>query len=79
MKSGSARNGRAMLTMSEVSSCNSASAVDGSFIRFVDTNGMDTTLDSFNALVQKPKVALGTDVAMVGTRASCQPTTNNDG
>ena len=68
-----------MLTMSEVSSCNNASAVDGSFIRFVDTNGMDTTLDSFKALVQKPKVALGTDVAMVGTRASCQPTTNNDG
>ena len=70
---GSAKNGRAILTMSAECDDKILSAVVGWLIRFVATNGIVTTFASFNALVVNANAPRGTDVAMVGTRASCHP------
>ena len=70
-KSGSARNGRAIDTMSAVPSASSRSATSGVLIRFDVMTGIDTSPRSRR--VSQPKAARGTEVAMVGTRASCQP------
>ena len=70
-KFGSARNGRASETMSAQPSAKRASATSGVLIRLLVTNGIDTS--SISRLVTQAKAPRGTDVAMVGIRASCQP------
>mmetsp|Transcript_13769 Transcript_13769/g.40763 ORF Transcript_13769/g.40763 Transcript_13769/m.40763 type:complete len:205 (-) Transcript_13769:834-1448(-) len=70
-KCGSARNGRAMLIMSAQPSSSTRSATAGSLMRFVVQSGMPTSPLSF--LVTHAKPPRGTEVAMVGMRASCQP------
>ena len=47
------------------------SAVSGSLIRLEATTGIDTTF--FTWRVTSANAARGTEVTMVGTRASCQP------
>ncbi len=70
-KSGSARKGRAIETMSEYPSARICSATSGVLIRLVATRGTDTApLSRFVTPAQAPR---GTWVAIVGTRASCQP------
>ncbi len=68
---GSARSGRAIETMSASPSARTRSATSGVLIRFVVQSGMPTWPFSFR--VTQVKAARGTEVAMVGTRASCQP------
>ena len=70
-QSGSARNGRAMLTRSAWPSARICSAVWGMLIRFEAATGTDTT--SLTRRVKSTNAARGTEVTMVGTRASCQP------
>jgi hypothetical protein len=48
-----------------------ASATSGVLIRLVVTSGMPTS--PFILRVTQAKAPRGTEVAMVGTRASCQP------
>ncbi|MCY1451162.1 hypothetical protein D9M71_680170 [compost metagenome] len=70
-KSGSARNGRAIETMSASPSASTASATSGVLMRLVVISGMFTTPRSL--AVTLLNAARGTLVAMVGIRASCQP------
>lgn len=70
-KSGSASRGRARDTMSAQPSASNSSAISGVLMRFVVTSGMETSPMTF--LVTKVYAPRGTDVAMVGMRASCQP------
>ncbi len=70
-KSASARNGRAIDTMSPSPRASTSSATAGSLMRLVATSGIVTS--PFRRLVTHAKAARGTMVAMVGTRASCQP------
>ncbi len=60
-----------MVTRSAAPSAISASAVAGALILLVVQSGMDTL--PFIFLVTHAKAPRGTMVAMVGTRASCQP------
>ena len=69
--SASARSGRAIETMSAEPSARIRSATAGSLIRFVVQSGIPTWPFSFR--VTQAKAARGTLVAIVGTRASCQP------
>ncbi len=70
-KSASARNGRAIETMSPSPRASTASATAGSLIRLVAISGIPTSF--FSRFVTHANAARGTIVAMVGTRASCQP------
>ena len=70
-KSGSARKGRAIDTMSAQPSARTASATAGVLIRFEVTMGIATSPISF--FVTQENARRGTEVAMVGMRASCQP------
>ena len=69
--SGSARKGRAIETMSASPSASTFSATSGVLMRFVVQTGMPTS--PFSLRVTQVKAPRGTEVAMVGTRASCQP------
>ena len=60
-----------METMSAIPSANNPSATSGVLIRFEVITGIDTSPRS--RPVRCAKAARGTLVAMVGTRASCQP------
>ena len=60
-----------MLTISAQPSAKTSSATSGVLIRFDVMTGIDTLPMSF--FVTHEKAARGTDVAMVGMRASCQP------
>mmetsp|Transcript_58435 Transcript_58435/g.138996 ORF Transcript_58435/g.138996 Transcript_58435/m.138996 type:complete len:201 (+) Transcript_58435:1120-1722(+) len=71
MKCGSARNGRAIETMSAWPSRSTCSATEGMLMRFVVTSGIDTSPLSF--CVTHENAARGTHVAIVGIRASCHP------
>ena len=68
----SANNGRAIDTMSACPEANTCSAISGVLIRFEVINGTLTCPFSFS--VTHVNAARGTLVAMVGIRASCQPT-----
>ncbi len=70
-KAASARNGRAIETMSAQPSASVASATSGVLMRLDATSGIETS--PIIRLVSQVKAARGTEVAMVGTRASCQP------
>ena len=70
-KSGSARNGRASETMSAQPSASTSSATCGVLIRFEVISGTRTS--PIIRRVTSAKARRGTLVAMVGTRASCQP------
>ena len=75
-KSGSANSGRAIDTMSAQPSASSASATSGVLMRLEVMSGtlMPAAANSaFIFLVSQAKAARGTLVAIVGTRASCQP------
>ncbi|MOA23933.1 hypothetical protein D3C78_1445850 [compost metagenome] len=69
--SGSARNGRAIDTMSASPSARICSATCGVLMRLVVISGMPTVPRSL--AVTLLNAARGTLVAMVGIRASCQP------
>ena len=69
--SGSAKKGRAMLTMSAWPLARMFSATSGVLMRLVATSGMPTL--PLSCSVTQAKAARGTLVAMVGMRASCQP------
>ena len=69
--SGSAKNGRAIETISALPSANTCSATSGILMRFVVIKGIFTSPIIF--LVTQANPALGTTVPMVGTRDSCQP------
>ncbi len=65
-----------MLTMSALPSLSTASATSGMLMRLVATTGVVMPCarrPSRSFLVTQAKPARGTLVAMVGTRASCQP------
>jgi hypothetical protein len=68
---GSASSGRAIDTMSACPAARIASATSGMLMRLVATRGSDTSGRS--RAVTPAKAPRGTEVAMVGTRASCQP------
>ena len=68
--SGSARNGRAMDTISASPRAKTVSATSGVLIRLEVMTGIDNSARTL-ALAQV-KAARGTLVAMVGMRASCQ-------
>ncbi|MNI64690.1 hypothetical protein D3C73_1201510 [compost metagenome] len=70
-KAASARNGRAIDTISAQPSASTCSATAGSLMRLVVISGMRTLPISLRVTQLKP--ARGTMVAMVGIRASCQP------
>ncbi len=70
-KSGSARSGRAIDTMSASPRARIASASAGSLMRLVVTSGTFTS--SLIRRVTQAKAPRGTSVAIVGIRASCQP------
>ena len=70
-KNGSARNGRAIETRSEWPADSTCSAISGVLIRFVATSGTDTAPLSLAVTQLNPP--RGTEVAIVGIRASCQP------
>ena len=70
-KSASARNGRAIDTMSASPRARIASATAGSLMRFVVISGTRTAPRS--RAVTHVKAPRGTIVAIVGMRASCQP------
>lgn len=70
-KSGSARNGRASETMSARPSASNSSATSGVLIRLLVTSGTET--DPISRFVTQVYAPRGTDVAMVGMRASCHP------
>ena len=74
--SGSARKGRAMLTMSAQPLLSTCSATSGMFRRLLVMSGIvrpAACRSSRSFLVTQVKAPRGTEVAMVGTRASCQP------
>ena len=71
MKASSASQGRAIDTMSATPWANSPSATSGLLIRFEVMTGIVTS--GRRRAVRSAKAARGTEVAMVGTRASCQP------
>ncbi len=60
-----------MLTRSASPRASTSSATCGRLIRFEVTTGMPTC--GLKAAVTLVKAARGTEVTMVGTRASCQP------
>ena len=68
---GSASSGRASETMSAWPSASTRSATSGMLIRLTAITGTPTCGRSL--AVTAVKAARGTEVAMVGTRASCQP------
>src|SRR3546814_11826225 len=68
---GSASSGRAIDTMSAPPEARMRSATSGMLMRLVATNGSATCGRSF--AVTPANAPRGTDVVMVGTRASCQP------
>ena len=68
---GSASSGRASETMSAWPAASMSSATCGMLIRLTATSGSDTC--GFRRAVIPAKAPRGTEVAMVGTRASCQP------
>ncbi len=68
---GSARNGRAIDTMSASPRAMIASASAGMLMRFDATTGIVTSRRKRPATLAN--AARGTEVTMVGTRASCQP------
>src|SRR5450830_838382 len=70
-KYGSAKNGRAIDTRSQSPRSRMAFASCGILMRFEATTGMLTSRRSRPATLAK--AARGTEVTMVGTRASCQP------
>jgi hypothetical protein len=70
-KSASARKGRAIETMSAQPSASTASATSGVLMRLEVMSGIETS--PIMRFVSQVKAARGTEVAMVGTRASCQP------
>ena len=70
-KSASARNGRAIDTMSASPRAMTSSATCGSLMRLDATSGIDTL--PIRRRVTWAKAARGTLVMIVGTRASCQP------
>ena len=67
----SARNGPRHRHHVGAPSARTASATSGVLMRFEVTMGIDTSPISF--FVTQAKARRGTEVAMVGTRASCQP------
>ena len=69
--SGSARKGRAIEIISACPSVRIFSATSGVLILLVVINGMDSL--PINRFVTQLNPPRGTIVAMVGTRASCQP------
>ena len=69
--SGSASSGLAIDTMSASPRARMSSATCGRLMRFDVTSGMLTS--SFILRVTHVNALRGTDVAIVGTRASCQP------
>src|SRR3546814_5829584 len=68
---GSASSGRAIDTMSAPPEARIRSATSGMLMRLVATSGSATCGRSF--AVTPANAPRGTDVVMVGTRASCQP------
>ena len=70
-KCGSAKKGLAILTISDSPAASIPSATSGMLMRFVVHRGMPTEPLSF--LVTQVNAPRGTIVAIVGTRASCQP------
>src|SRR5213594_2866119 len=68
---GSARNGRAIDTMSASPRAMMSSATAGSLMRLVAISGIETA--PFKRRVTHANAARGTMVAIVGMRASCQP------
>ena len=70
-KAGSARNGLAIETRSAAPRASSSSATSGVLIRLLVTSGIETAPLTFS--VTQPNAPRGTEVAMVGIRASCQP------
>ena len=70
-QSGSASNGRAIEINETLVSARICSAACGMLIRLDATTGMSTC--SATALLISTNALLGTDVTIVGTRASCQP------
>lgn len=69
--SGSARNGRAIDTMSARPEASISSATSGVLTRLLVTSGTETAPRTFS--VTQVNAPRGTEVAMVGMRASCQP------
>ena len=69
--SGSAKNGRAMLTRSAHFNFNTSSTFSGVLILFDVINGI--LIFPINFFVTHVNAAGGTDVAIVGIRASCHP------
>ena len=67
----SASSGRAIDTRSHAPRASSSSATSGLLMRLEATTGMRTSLRKRS--VTEAKAARGTEVTMVGTRASCQP------
>jgi hypothetical protein len=75
-KAGSASSGRARLTRSAQPSTSTCSPTSGVLMRLLVTSGVvmpAARSSSRIAFVMPAKAARGTLVAMVGTRASCQP------
>ena len=70
-KSGSAKNGLAMLTKSAHFEFKTSSTFSGVFILLDVINGI--VIFPINFFVTHENAAGGTDVAMVGIRASCHP------
>ena len=70
-KLASARNGRAMETISASPRAITASATSGVLIRLDVMTGIG--ISARNRALTQVKAARGTEVAMVGIRASCQP------
>ena len=68
---GSASSGRAIEIRSACPEASTCSATSGSWMRFEATTGTPTS--SRRCWVCSAKAARGTEVTMVGTRASCQP------
>mmetsp|Transcript_2900 Transcript_2900/g.8763 ORF Transcript_2900/g.8763 Transcript_2900/m.8763 type:complete len:272 (-) Transcript_2900:634-1449(-) len=75
-RSGSAKKGRAIETRSDASFRKSSSQTLTSLMRFVAQRATSKSGPSrrLSSAVVKAKAARGTHVAIVGTRASCQPT-----
>ncbi len=70
-QSGSASSGRAIDTRSALPSATTCSARSGIVIRFEVTTGIESSGRS--CAVTRVKAPRGTEVTIVGTRASCQP------
>ncbi len=70
-KAASASSGRAIETRSAFPSASNCSAISGVLMRLLVTSGMPTL--PMTLFVTQAKAPRGTEVAMVGMRASCQP------